>query len=347
MEGKENSNLYRHPKTGIIYLKMYRKGKGQLERSTKTNTAKEARLEKDKILQQWLGLKPKQRTLKLLEELWPEFIATKSDKSLGTKDSLKYSWHHLGEFFKSYLPDEITPQLWERYIVKKREENQKRKFFNDWKWFNMFVLFMRDHGYIEKRPKLRNPDPKKSEAGKVYSSEEISMLLERANQDLKLQILMAYTMGMRVGEILNLTWDRIDLKKKTIHLRAEDTKIRKARTFGISEQVFGLLFERRGTRSTALFPSPTDSIKSVGKGGNKTSWQTCKRGNKEKGQPPIEGRFHDLRHTFLTNAFRNAKGKIDSMLICEYAGLSIEQAQGTYLHFNEEDTRAVSGLVGL
>jgi integrase len=340
LDGKENANLYRHPKTGVIYFKMYRHGKGQIEKSTRTSITKDARRKKDELLQEWLGLKPKNRTLKLVSELWNEFVDTKTDKSDGTKESITYSGKHLLGFFESYLPQEITPALWERYIVLKRDESPKRRFFNEWKWFNMFTLFLRDHGYLDVRPKLRNPDPRKKEVGKVFSSEEIKKLLLCATGDLKLQILMGLTMGMRIGEILGLSWDRVDFKKKTIHLRAEDTKIRRARTFGISEPVLEILSERDVTGDW-VFPSPTDEFKPVGKGGNKRAWATCKRNAK------VTGRFHDLRHTFLTNAFRNAKGKIDSMLICEYAGLSIEMAQDTYLHFNEEDTRAVTKLVKL
>lgn len=338
IEGKENAHLFRHPKSGIIYFKMFRKDKGQLERSTKTTVPKEARVAKDKILQEWLGLKPKTPTLLLISELWPKWVETKSDKSDGTKDSIKYSEAHLLEFFGGYLPNEITPALWERYIVKKREESSSRKFFNEWKWFNMFALFLRDHGHLEIRPKLRNPDPKKKGPGKVYSPEEIKKLVANANEDLRLQILMAYTMGMRIGEILGMEWDRIDLKKQTVELFAEHTKIRKGRKFGISEDVLFFL-KKRTPKKGPLFPSPEDPKKSIGS--NKTAWRICKRNAK------VVGRFHDLRHSFLTNAFRNAKGQMDSMLICEYAGLSIEMAQSVYLHFNEEDTRAVTKLVGI
>ena len=38
---------------------------------------------------------------------------------------------------------------------------------------------------------------------------------------------VAYLTGMRGGEILKLTWEKVDLKSGFIRLKAEDTKTRK------------------------------------------------------------------------------------------------------------------------
>lgn len=336
--GKQNANLYTHAPTGIIYVRIKREARGELLKSTRTTSINDARKLKDTLIQEWLGPKQKKNCIKLVEDLWKEFEATKTDMRQGTIDSIKYSGKNLMPFFGSIVPAEITPKLWEEYIVTMRKTAPERRFFNEWKWFNMFITFLMDNSYLYRKPKLRNPDPKRTESGKVYSMAEIHALLESAEPDLKLQILMGYTMGMRIGEILNLWWDRISLKKRTITLREADTKIKRKRVFGIADEVFTLLSER-DIKTGPLFPSPNDHRSSVAKGGNKTAWSTCRRNAK------VTGRFHDLRHTFLTNAFKNAKGKIDSMLICEYAGLSIEQAQQTYLHFDEEDTRLVCDLV--
>jgi len=40
---------------------------------------------------------------------------------------------------------------------------------------------------------------------------------------------VAYQAGMRQGEILRLTWDRVDFKVKMIRLQAEDTKTNEKR----------------------------------------------------------------------------------------------------------------------
>ena len=46
---------------------------------------------------------------------------------------------------------------------------------------------------------------------------------------------------MRKGEILNLTWERIDLKSRMIRLEPEDTKEGQAKTVPICDEVYRVL----------------------------------------------------------------------------------------------------------
>jgi integrase len=146
-------------------------------------------------------------------------------------------------------------------------------------------------------------------------------------------------MGMRVGEIMTLEWTQVDFGRRTIYLPAEKTKIRKERTFGISDICLDLLIRlHQNTKGSAVFPSPTDPNKTQGRDGNKKAWANCKR----LAGIPKEYRFHWLRHTFLTRVFKKS---VNPALICEYAGLSLEEASKTYLHFTVDDTRVVASLV--
>jgi len=339
--GKANANLYRHPTTGIIYVRMYKEGKGRLEKSTGTDKLSDARIIADDLKFKFLGKKNPRQGQSLCGELFEEFIEQKSIKSQGTINSIRASWKHLKPYIEGMLPEEINEVWWEKiYIPKKRIETHKnRKFFNDHKWLRMFLLSLQRQGVIERRPNLVNPDPER-DAGRVYSDKEIERLLAHADGDLKLQIKMAYTMGMRWGEILGLTFDRIDVLRGTIKLRAEDTKIRKQRIFAISDSVRDELVERKKiSESLYLFPMKDDPTRPRKRDGMKTQWENCKK------NAGVTGRFHFLRHTFLTKAFKSPGA--NPALICHYAGLSLEEAQKTYLHFTVEDTRAVASIVEL
>lgn len=338
--GKANVGIYKYTgkRRDTYFVRREVSGKSALDKKLKSDNLNDARREADDCIREWLGIAKKTKVQRLASEHWNEFLLTKSDKSENTIYSIKNSGSHLMEFFGNFLPDEIGAENWEKYISIKRKNTPDRKFFNDWKWFNMFLLYLTDHAHISRRPKIRNPDPKDMKSGKVFDEDQVQKLLINADSSLKLQILMGVTMGMRIGEILNMTWDRIDLKKATISLRAQDTKIRRARAFRISKQVLEILMILP-VQSGPLFPSPQKPHRTVGRGGNKSAWRTC------RDKSGVEGRFHDLRHTFLTRAFKSSKGRVDLMLICEYAGLSIEQAQETYLHFTHEDTGVVSELV--
>jgi integrase len=331
--GDANRNLFKHPVTGVIYFRQHSNNK-EITRSTKTTMLSEARKKAHEFRQELFGTVRKTQGRKLVEDLFPEWInMKKSTKAPATITSIELSWSHLKPFIGGMLPEEITPVFWEsEYIPKKRAKTHRnRKFMNDRKWLSMFLIHLNNEGLLNKVPRLINPDPE-TKAGKVYSEDEIHKLLINAGPDLLLQILMALTMGMRSSEILFLSWDRADLKNKIIHLRAEDTKVRKARSFAISEDVYNILKDRKRV-GPWVFSSPEDKNKHVLKGGNKSAWATCK----EKAN--VRGRFHDLRHTFLTRAFKACNS--NPALICNYAGLSLEVAQKTYLHFTPEDTRSV------
>lgn len=237
------------------------------------------------------------------------------------------------------LPEDLTATWWiSEYVPKKRAQaGEGRKFFNDRKWLKSFLIHCRDEGLAPRLPKLADVDPE-VDAGKVYSDGELERINMHSKGDLDLQILMALTMGMRHAEVMLLQWDRIDDKAWVIHLRAEDTKIGKARSFAMSDPVRAI-FAGRKRRGPFVFPSPRDHRRSQGEHGNKKAWERC------LGKAGVEGRFHDLRHTFLTRAFKTPGA--NHALICEYAGLSMAEAQRTYLHVNSEDTRGVANLVNL
>lgn len=338
--GKPNAHLY---KLGdVFWVRASRTGKKRLQQSLNTTQILKAREMRDQLIAQYHGIAlanaPKGV---LVEDKFPEFLELKRTKAKATYNSIENQWRvHLKEGFGHLLLSDISESVWLRYVAKKRIEHPERKFFNDRKYLSMFLHWLYRDGLIPKIPRLPDVDPEIAE-GKVYTAEQIKKLLEKSTKDLNLQIRMAVTMGMRVGEIMSLEWTQIDFQKKLIYLPAEKTKIRKERTFGISQACFDDLADvAKKSEGLAVFPAPGNPDKTQGRDGNKRAWTSCKR----MAGIPKEYRFHWLRHTFLTNAFKRS---VNPALICEYAGLSLEEAQKTYLHFTVEDTRVVASLVGV
>ncbi len=66
---------------------------------------------------------------------------------------------------------------------------------------------------------------------KILSHEEYDRLLSCCPPHTAKIIRMDYYTAMRQGEILNLIWDKVDLKNEFIHLEKEDTKPRNAGPF--------------------------------------------------------------------------------------------------------------------
>lgn len=338
-----SEKLYRDRDTGIIYFREFRKEwGGELKLSTHTKDEKIARQFRNEIYardkRKLAQLKQRKTALELFD-LWRE-RKTILGKSEGTLTSINSSRKYLKPFLEVMMPDEITAVWWEaEYIpqVRAKTENQERKFFNDRKWLLSFLKQLHDDGLISVLPKLLNPDPP-VDSGRIISDEAIEDLLNMAqNDDLRLAILMASTMGMRRLEIFNLACDRVDLAAGVIKLRREDCKTRKARSFAISPACLPELTKRCANGAKWVFPSKTDPSRPVHRDGFKTAWTNL------RDTVGIKCKFHWLRHTFLTKAFK-APGA-NPALICNYAGLSLEVAERVYLHFTEEDTKKVAEAV--
>lgn len=338
VSGPSNAHLY---KRGDVYwIRANNRNKKPLQKSLFTKTLSTARILRDEELAKYYGEKRLSNAISfLVEDKFPEFLELKKTKSKGTYDSISNQWkNHLKHGLGHLLISEVSETEWLKYVQNKRKSYKDRKFFNDRKYLVMFLNWLHRDGLIQKVPKLPDVDPEIAE-GKVYTDEQLESLISRATTDLKLQILMGVTMGMRIGEIMSLEWNQIDFHKRTIYLPAHKTKIRKERTFGISKSCYDLLVERSElSQGLAVFASPRNPDKHQGRDGNKKIWASCKR----MAGVPKEYKFHWLRHTFLTHAFKKS---VNPALICEYAGLSLEEAQRTYLHFTVEDTRVVASLV--
>ena len=93
----------------------------------------------------------------------------------------------------------------------------------------MFSYAIRE-GWLECNPVSLVKFGKESDArDRALSLEEFERLQSRFSPHLQGINLMAYQTSMQRGEILNLTWDRVDLKSGLIRLQAEDTRTDEAR----------------------------------------------------------------------------------------------------------------------
>lgn len=336
LKGNQNKYLYKRGSTYWVRASMA--GKPRLEKSLNTNDLVYARELRDKeILEYFNTPVADKKDYFLALDKFNEWVNRPCDWRDSTRKHIKFIWDkHLADNFGNLHLDEITGEAWLRYVEKKRLEKPDRTFANEKKYLTGFLNWCFHLGYVTRKPRFETVD-KGAKEGRAYEQAEIDALLKAAGRDLKLQILCGVTMGMRKGEIITLEWAQINFDRQTIHLPKEKTKINKSRTFAISPAVFELLVARKAKSvSHWVFPSPGKPDRPIGKDGSKSAWTSC------RARAGVEGTFHGLRHTFLTRAFKTAT---NPMLVCAYAGLSIDVAQKTYLHADEDYTREVASLV--
>ena len=130
---------------------------------------------------------------------------------------------------------------------------------------------------------------------RILTPEEELRLLRECASHLRPIVITALNTGMRLGEILSLTWVNVNLGDGHITVTSENSKSRRARRIPINRVLCDVLMIHPRT-SELVFPSPaTGGAWNSSRNPLKTAfYAACRRAN-------IQGlRFHDLRHTFAT-----------------------------------------------
>lgn len=229
------------------------------------------------------------------------------------------SCKHLVAHFGDKPLRAITPESVERYKTKRLQEKPLRgtaprmapaSINREVDCLRAMFTWAENNGWIEGHPvrkvkKLREAN----ERDRVLTEQEFGALVEAAAPHLKPILLVAYHTGMREGEILKLTWDRIDLRRGLIRLKGGATKTDEARLIPLLPDVIeSLRSQARRVGSPWVFGyRDKRPLKGV-----RTAFETARR---------IAGiedfHFQDLRHCFVTNARR---ARIDQITIMSITG---------------------------
>jgi len=126
---------------------------------------------------------------------------------------------------------------------------------------------------------------------RLLSHEEYKRLLTSCPRHTAQIVKMAYHTAMRQGEILNLTWDRIDLKEGVVRLEPQDTKANEGRTIPLHPEVIKVLKSMPRTIHGRVFHRDGRPLTDI-----KKSFRTACEKAKVK-----DLKFHDLRHTCVNN----------------------------------------------
>ncbi len=179
---------------------------------------------------------------------------------------------------------------------------------------------------------------------KILSPEEFQRLMDNAPRHTKQILVTAFYTGMRRGEILKLTWDKVDLHDKVIKLEAADTKDKEARAIPISDELLRVLKAiprpihdldkklvfayRRMNRRGKSEADPLTDIRSGLE-------DACEKAGIPYGRFVKGGFiFHDLRHTFNTHM---RKAGVAESVIMEITGHSTREMFDRYNTVDADD----------
>jgi len=155
---------------------------------------------------------------------------------------------------------------------------------------------LRDAPYF---PMLKEAPPRSG----FIELDEYRRLFRVLSDYLQLPLAIGYFTGMRESEILNLTWDRIDLLRSTITLRPGETKNDEGRSIPMVSELRELLAAQRAKSAavaTAYVAFRIDRRGHAVKIGNfRKAWRSA---TKKAGLGGLL--FHDLRRSAVRNLVR-------------------------------------------
>ena len=211
-----------------------------------------------------------------------------------------------------------------------------------------------DEGLIDTNPcrKVQLPKDAPKEMQTLKANELGAFLRETKDSGCYEFSILEITTGLRLGEILALTWDDLDIKNKTISVNKQVQRIgselkittpktaSSIRTVALCDECFNqliLLRSRQRLDTKLIFPSPiTGGLRDPS-----SVTRKLHRMQKRAGVPQI--RFHDLRHSFATLSLEQGMDikTVSHMLGHTDAGFTMN----TYMHVTDNMQQTVANAM--
>jgi integrase len=182
-----------------------------------------------------------------------------------------------------------------------------------------------ERGHMHRNPMASiKLERERNERNRLCSADEYRALCAAAPDDLRLVIAIGYWTGMRLGEIVGLTWERIDLPARALRLAAADTKEASIKSVPLPTEAVDVLKAMPRALDGKLFRYGSETY-------SRQFLELCR-------ELKITGmRFHDLRHTAATNMRRAG---IDLLVIQRITGHKTLAMLKRYAHVTEDDLAA-------
>jgi integrase len=188
----------------------------------------------------------------------------------------------------------------------------------------------------------------------VFTTQQIAALLNASpSADWRNAILLAYYTGARLGDVANLTWEKVDLSKKTIKYKPKKVKKHNIEpVVPIHPQLEDVLLDIAGSDDPAgpLFPSLA-GVRVDGGGLSRQFMRiteaagikvTLLRAGKGKGRDVHNLSFNSLRHTFVTEM---ANHGVPAEVRKELAGHTNDDTHEIYTHLDLQTLRTAVEVV--
>ncbi|PHV09986.1 tyrosine-type recombinase/integrase [Chitinimonas sp. BJB300] len=133
------------------------------------------------------------------------------------------------------------------------------------------------------------PEPKRRI--RSLTKEQAQRLIKELPEHQRMVVVFALATGLRQGNVLGMTWDKIDLERRTAWIDAEDFKNGDDHGIPLNDTAIAILKQCSGKHSSYIFTYRGNPIKQA----NTKAWRAALKRAEIK-----SFRWHDLRHVAAT-----------------------------------------------
>ena len=282
-------------------------------------------------------------------ELTKWYLNLESVKAQARYYILKINLNSFNEFFGNKIVNTLKPTDLEDYQAKRKAQGQADSYIDQQiamaraminKAFNNDIVSGDTIKVFKRVKKLLKGDSNARD--RVLSSDEFNRLMEALPSHTRAIVATGYYAGMRKGEVIKLTWNKVNLKNRVIKLDAADTKDREKRTIPICDALYEILVSiPRAIHDDHVFLFKGKPIKDF----RTALRRACRDAGIPYGRGTKDGFvFHDTRHCFNTNM---RKSGVPESVIMKITGHSTREMFLRYDTVDSSDTRkAVDQMEG-
>ena len=314
-------------RAAIYYVKLTAPDGTRIRRSTGTSDRKKAEEYHDKLKAElWdlarLKLKPK----RTWDEAALRWLKEKAHKKSYRDDVSRIRWFtaHLRGRTLDQVSRDMIDRIISRHLARRSDRTKDmyvaliraifRKAMREWEWLDQIPAFKT----YAKGSKVRV---------RYLTQVQARALLERLPAHQREVVMFALATGLRQGNILGLTWDRVDLGRRLVTIGDGDTKNGEALGVPLNEAALGVLERQRGKHPTHVFTYKGERLRSA----NTRCWRAAL-----KAEGIEDFRWHDLRHTWAswlrqkdvpTWVLQELGGWKSETMVRRYAHMSVKHLQ--------------------
>ena len=161
-------------------------------------------------------------------DLWESYRRDLGDKP--TAKTMGYTGKAVLAHFGPYRPDQITTDLCRAYARKRTDAGiSQGAVHTELGHLRSALTWAARNRLIDAAPHIERP-AKPTPKERFLTKDEVARLIDSASAPhIALAIHLLFATAGRVGAILDLTWDRVDMERGVINLRLDDAKTRKGR----------------------------------------------------------------------------------------------------------------------